>query len=93
MPTTEDVRVHEGFVTAFDFRTRNPRWVLEHVTAETLAGPADRWARARQGSGWAGWQRQHNKGVAPARGSLGLRNTHSAIVGQRARVRPTPPQI
>ncbi|KAF5830433.1 DNA/RNA non-specific endonuclease [Dunaliella salina] len=42
MPETESVQVHDGFVTAFDFRTRNPKWVLEHITAEILNGSAER---------------------------------------------------
>jgi len=43
MPVTEAVQVHDGFITAFDFRTRNPKWVLEHMTAESLNGSAERW--------------------------------------------------
>jgi endonuclease G len=42
MPVTEAVSVHEGFVTAFDFKTRNPKWVLEHITPESLSGSAER---------------------------------------------------
>eukprot|EP00967_Tisochrysis_lutea_P051982 scaffold64379_cov24-Tisochrysis_lutea.AAC.1 len=50
MPETESVQVHDGFVTAFDFRTRNPKWVLEHITAESLNGTAERCAPVHEPS-------------------------------------------
>jgi hypothetical protein len=38
------------YVTAFDYRTRNPRWVLEHVTAPDGSNPGDgdRWVGCHQ---------------------------------------------
>ena len=35
-PATERLRAYEGFVSCLDGATRNPKWVLEHVTRESL---------------------------------------------------------
>eukprot|EP00955_Chlamydomonas_euryale_P047950 353839-Chlamydomonas_euryale.AAC.39 len=43
-PISDAVRVFDGFAAAYDFRTRNPKWVLEHITAEGLNGDATRYA-------------------------------------------------
>ena len=58
MPVTEATRVFEGFVASYDYRTRNPAWVLEHLTPEkSNATEGDRWGalemevgRARMGA-------------------------------------------
>ncbi len=42
MPETDIVRVYNGYVTAYDYRTRNPRWVLEHITKESWTGEGTR---------------------------------------------------
>ena len=42
LPVGERLRVHEGFVAAWDPRTRNPAWVAERITAGAARGPADR---------------------------------------------------
>ncbi|KAG1655285.1 hypothetical protein FOA52_007981 [Chlamydomonas sp. UWO 241] len=42
VPVTDAVRVFDGYCASYDFRTRNPKWVLEHITAESLAGDATR---------------------------------------------------
>jgi endonuclease G len=42
MPQTQTLRELDGFVAAFDGATRNPAWVLEHVTREKMNGEAER---------------------------------------------------
>ncbi|AMD20898.1 HDR156Cp [Eremothecium sinecaudum] len=32
-----DLQTHEGFISCYDRRMRNPYWVVEHITAESLA--------------------------------------------------------
>lgn len=44
-PTTEALRTYDGYVVAFDYRTRNPKWVLEHITKDSSNGDADRYGR------------------------------------------------
>lgn len=41
-PVTEAVRLFSGFVSCFDLRTRNPRWVLEVINKDSLQGDGDR---------------------------------------------------
>jgi hypothetical protein len=42
IPQTDMLRIYEGFVTSFDMRTRNPKWVLEYINNETLKGEGTR---------------------------------------------------
>eukprot|EP00798_Chlamydomonas_sp_ICE-L_P018519 gene18519-25022_t len=42
MPTTSMVRECEGYVASFDYRTRNPAWVIEYLTEENMVGDGDR---------------------------------------------------
>lgn len=35
-----DVRYHDEFISSYDRRTRNPGWVVEHITAESILTPA-----------------------------------------------------
>lgn len=42
IPQTDTLRFYEGFVASFDGRTRNPKWVLEHITKESLQGEGTR---------------------------------------------------
>lgn len=42
IPQTDTLRFYEGFVASFDGRTRNPKWVLEHITKESLQGDGTR---------------------------------------------------
>jgi hypothetical protein len=37
------LRIYEGYVTSFDLRTRNPKWVLEFISSETLKGEGTRY--------------------------------------------------
>ena len=39
-PATSRVRASEDFVVCFDYRTRNPAWVVERLTAATLGAAA-----------------------------------------------------
>jgi hypothetical protein len=75
-PTTEVLRFHSGFVSSFDCSTRNPKWVLEHLTLESSNGEGDRCALAqmlpcllsRQGLVWvwaAGADPHHTLHTAP----------------------------
>lgn len=48
-PVGEIYRVYDSFAACYDPRTRCPKWVLEHITAKSLEGDANRWGR--------GWQR------------------------------------
>ncbi|GLC42973.1 hypothetical protein PLESTB_000280700 [Pleodorina starrii] len=41
-PETEIVRQYEGYIAAYDYRTRNPKWVLEHITRDSSSGDAKR---------------------------------------------------
>eukprot|EP01025_Chloroclados_australasicus_P011080 TRINITY_DN14801_c0_g1_i3.p2 TRINITY_DN14801_c0_g1~~TRINITY_DN14801_c0_g1_i3.p2 ORF type:complete len:369 (-),score=43.16 TRINITY_DN14801_c0_g1_i3:565-1671(-) len=41
-PIGEALRLYEGYVVCFDYKTRNPKWVLEHLTRESVSGDADR---------------------------------------------------
>jgi len=43
MPQTEQLRFFSGFVSCFDGATRNPKWVLEHVSKEGLKGEGTRY--------------------------------------------------
>ncbi|KAK6342609.1 nuclease [Orbilia javanica] len=36
---TNDLASRTAFVSVYDRRTRNPAWVAEHITAESLSGP------------------------------------------------------
>lgn len=38
MPVGDRLRVFTHYAASFDTRLRNPRWVLEHLSADTLAG-------------------------------------------------------
>jgi endonuclease G len=42
IPQTDMLRIYEGYVTSFDLRTRNPKWVLEFISSETLKGEGTR---------------------------------------------------
>lgn len=42
MPEADVVRVYDGYVTAYDYRTRNPKWVLEHLTRDSFGGDGTR---------------------------------------------------
>eukprot|EP00879_Flechtneria_rotunda_P013643 GHRR01014251.1.p1 GENE.GHRR01014251.1~~GHRR01014251.1.p1 ORF type:complete len:441 (+),score=151.04 GHRR01014251.1:1605-2927(+) len=42
IPQSETLRFYEGFVASFDHRTRNPKWVLEYITKESLQGEGTR---------------------------------------------------
>ena len=44
MPTTDATRVFDGYVASYNFRTRNPNWVLEHLTQDGMDGDGVRWA-------------------------------------------------
>ncbi|EFJ41614.1 mitochondrial nuclease [Volvox carteri f. nagariensis] len=41
-PETEIIRQYEGYVAAYDYRTRNPKWVLKHITRASSNGDAKR---------------------------------------------------
>eukprot|EP00798_Chlamydomonas_sp_ICE-L_P017419 gene17419-23721_t len=41
-PSTDVIREFDGYVAAFNFRTRNPTWVMEYLTKENLEGDSDR---------------------------------------------------
>eukprot|EP00878_Enallax_costatus_P045562 GHUV01054974.1.p1 GENE.GHUV01054974.1~~GHUV01054974.1.p1 ORF type:complete len:126 (+),score=11.38 GHUV01054974.1:190-567(+) len=42
IPQTETLRFYEGYVASFDSRTRNPKWVLEYITKDSLKGEGNR---------------------------------------------------
>ncbi|GFR49717.1 hypothetical protein Agub_g11871, partial [Astrephomene gubernaculifera] len=42
VPETDIVRAYEGYVAAYDYRTRNPKWVAEHLTSASWSGEATR---------------------------------------------------
>lgn len=42
VPSSQTLRFFDGFVSCFDKRTRNPDWVLEHLTKDKMDGPGDR---------------------------------------------------
>jgi len=42
VPSSENLRFFKNFVVSFDARTRNPRWVLEHITREQTRGDGNR---------------------------------------------------
>jgi endonuclease G len=42
IPQTDMLRIYEGFVASFDMRTRNPKWVLEFISKDTLWGEGTR---------------------------------------------------
>jgi hypothetical protein len=42
MPQTEQLRFFSGFVACVDGATRNPKWVLEHFTRDSLRGDGTR---------------------------------------------------
>ena len=42
MPETEKLRFFSGFVSCFDPSTRNPKWVLEYITKDSLDGEGTR---------------------------------------------------
>ncbi|BDA47734.1 probable endonuclease G, mitochondrial [Coccomyxa sp. Obi] len=42
MPSSEGLRFFQNFVLSFDSRTRNPRWVLEHITRAQTRGDGNR---------------------------------------------------
>lgn len=42
IPQTDMLRIYEGFVASFDMRTRNPKWVLEFISKDTLWGGGTR---------------------------------------------------
>ncbi|KXZ47785.1 hypothetical protein GPECTOR_33g667 [Gonium pectorale] len=42
VPETEIVRDYDGFVAAYDYRTRNAKWVIEHLTPASWSGEATR---------------------------------------------------
>jgi hypothetical protein len=53
MPNGERLRFFSNFVVSFDARTRNPRWVLEHITREQTRGDGNRCSpRVRASTPW-----------------------------------------
>jgi hypothetical protein len=42
MPQTDHLRFFSGFVSCFDSASRNPKWVLEYVSKDTLGGEGTR---------------------------------------------------
>lgn len=42
LPQTEHLRFFTGFVSSFDPRTRNPKWVLEYLDESCLSGEGTR---------------------------------------------------
>jgi len=42
LPTREGVLEREGYLAAYDARNRNPLWVLEHLTRDTVRGDGTR---------------------------------------------------
>ncbi|KAK3259113.1 hypothetical protein CYMTET_31879 [Cymbomonas tetramitiformis] len=42
LPMGSSLRVFHQYVSSFDYRTRNPGWVLEHVNRASAFGKADR---------------------------------------------------
>lgn len=42
VPQTSALRYNTGYVVDFDFRTRNPKWVLEHLSAHSVQGDGER---------------------------------------------------
>ncbi|PNW79681.1 hypothetical protein CHLRE_08g362750v5 [Chlamydomonas reinhardtii] len=42
VPETDIIRVYDGYVAAYDYRTRNPKWVAEHITPASWSGEANR---------------------------------------------------
>ncbi|KIY96603.1 endonuclease, partial [Monoraphidium neglectum] len=42
IPQTEQLRFFSGFVSCLDGATRNPKWVLEHITKDSLKGEGTR---------------------------------------------------
>ncbi|EIE23808.1 DNA/RNA non-specific endonuclease, partial [Coccomyxa subellipsoidea C-169] len=42
LPSSEGLRFFKNFVLSFDSRTRNPRWVLEHITRAQTQGEGNR---------------------------------------------------
>jgi endonuclease G len=42
MPTTDVTRVFDGYIASYNYRTRNPNWVLEHLTQDGMDGEGNR---------------------------------------------------
>lgn len=42
IPQTDTLRFYEGFVASFDSRLRNPKWVLEYITQDSIKGEGNR---------------------------------------------------
>jgi endonuclease G len=42
IPQTDMLRIYEGYIASFDMRTRNPKWVLEYISSDTLWGEGTR---------------------------------------------------
>ena len=42
LPTSDQLRVFQGYVASFDPRTRNPQYVLEHITKDSASGEGNR---------------------------------------------------
>eukprot|EP00242_Pyramimonas_sp_CCMP2087_P005292 CAMPEP_0198203348 /NCGR_PEP_ID=MMETSP1445-20131203/6615_1 /TAXON_ID=36898 /ORGANISM="Pyramimonas sp., Strain CCMP2087" /LENGTH=365 /DNA_ID=CAMNT_0043874695 /DNA_START=122 /DNA_END=1219 /DNA_ORIENTATION=+ len=42
LPLGQNLRIFKQFVASFDSRTRNPQWVLEHVSRDSAVGEGDR---------------------------------------------------
>lgn len=42
IPQSDTLRFYEGFVASFDSRTRNPKWVLEYISRDSLRGEGTR---------------------------------------------------
>ena len=47
-PSSENLRFFKNFVVSYDSRLRNPRWVLEHITAQQTQGDGNRQASFMQ---------------------------------------------
>lgn len=52
MPTTEYILERESFMVAYDARNRNPMWVLEHLTKDSVQGTG---TREKSGQCFWGW--------------------------------------
>lgn len=47
LPASEQLRIFQGYVSSFDPRTRNPQYVLEHITRNSASGEGNRYVWAR----------------------------------------------
>ncbi len=62
-PSSDNLRAFRHFVVCYDYRLRNPRWVLEHVSRERSSGDAQRYGPL--GCAGANWARRAGSASAP----------------------------